>query len=82
MSSLFLKTIMRVLIVFLPVISLSLAKDTYAQQPENILILGIGTMLILGIILVFIWRDRRTRIARNQKSRHVTYIPRTAKKPH
>jgi hypothetical protein len=80
MTSLLLKTIIRVLIVFLPVISLSYAKGIFAQQPESIVIVGIGAILILGIILVFIWWHRKTRISRSHKTRNIMPIPEIAKR--
>ena len=80
MTSLILKTILRVLIIFLPVISLSFMKDAYSQQPDNIVILGLGVMIILGIILVFIWYGRKTKISRSTKDKNTMQIKRLGRK--
>lgn len=72
MSSLFVKTILRVLIIFLPVISLSFVKDTYSQQSDSVLILGIGVILFLGILLGVVWQGRKTRRWKGNKNRSMT----------
>ena len=82
MTSLILKTIIRVLIIFLPGISLSYVKDTYSQQPESIVILGVGVMVILGIITGFIWWGRKARDARSRKTKNITAVPAAAKRNH